>query len=163
MRTKETCKNHGVNPQSKRIVKQPWITNVDDYEEIKSLMKRPIPDEFPETNQLLCLVCNQEFHGSSCPWQIDQLPPGAVPAPAYDSVCLGCGKIGQICPGYAAYAAKKKCIICSRYGHWYWEDRCADTSHPCSHMWEEFKQAFKEIPSSDLQVSMQACNICTDQ
>ncbi|KAL6516969.1 hypothetical protein OROHE_018257 [Orobanche hederae] len=99
----------------------------DDLEEVLRLMKRipPAEREMDEDDEScpLCLDVNAVHPSNKCPY-LDRIPPGAAIGPGFDKVCMGCGRIGQVCCSKGAYAIRRKCSYCGCYDHWWWENRC---------------------------------------
>nr|XP_011470357.1 PREDICTED: uncharacterized protein LOC105353187 isoform X2 [Fragaria vesca subsp. vesca] len=72
-----------------------------------------------------CLVCGSGDHfEEDCPC-FDKIPPGVELDRDYDRVCIGCGRIGEICCSKGAYATLRRCGACGWGGHWYWDDKCS--------------------------------------
>ncbi|KAL6584925.1 hypothetical protein OROMI_004214 [Orobanche minor] len=99
----------------------------EDPEYLLRLMKRPPPAgrEIDEDDEgcPLCLDVNAVHPSHKCPY-LDRIPPGTAIGPRFDEVCMGCGRIGQICCSKGAYAIRRKCFYCGCYDHWWWENRC---------------------------------------
>ncbi|KAL5726922.1 hypothetical protein ACHQM5_000165 [Ranunculus cassubicifolius] len=98
-----------------------------DDEELLRLMKR-VPQGEPKKAYYPCSVClakNPNHNSATCPC-LDEIPEDVVTlGPIFDTVCLGCGKIGDPpCCGKGTYATEKFCGACVNGGHWYWERMC---------------------------------------
>ncbi|KAM5557452.1 hypothetical protein ABKV19_024703 [Rosa sericea] len=121
----------------------------DDVEEVVRLMKRkPVKKEIDVDG---CAVCNDKNHfPHKCPC-LDKIPPGVVIGPLYDEVCIGCGKIGEICCSKGAYAVLRECGACMAIGHWYWDDRCSKNFRRPPWMLElpSIEHSIREVPSTE--------------
>ncbi|KAL5726923.1 hypothetical protein ACHQM5_000166 [Ranunculus cassubicifolius] len=109
-----------------KMMKVPNIKN--DVEEVRRLMNR-VPTDEPKNGYYygcgICLAKDPNHSPHECPY-FDEIPKGVTQLGyGIDTVCNGCGKIGDPpCCGKGSYATEKFCGGCHGSGHWYWEKRC---------------------------------------
>nr|XP_011470345.1 PREDICTED: uncharacterized protein LOC105353186 [Fragaria vesca subsp. vesca] len=93
---------------------------VHEVDEVLRLMRRKPAEKDHHDG---CFVCGRDHLAEDCPC-FDKIPPGVELDRDYDQVCIGCGRIGEICCSKGAYAVLRRCGGCGWRGHWYWDDKC---------------------------------------